>query len=197
MIGECQQNAATCMHRHPAIFEIARELLGAGKKKVLSFGCSSGEEVRTLKEIGGSAWTVDGLDLKPRLIEIARKADPKGVYATTFVELKPLSYDAVFCMSVLCRFPDDSDTFTFKDFQDAATGVDNFVKPGGLLIIYNAQYDFRQTVQFKRYYKVETSNMHGGSGFVPKFDTSGKLIPTQEARDVPTYFRKGLMIKEI
>lgn len=182
------------MHRHPCIFKWARRLTAAEKSsRVLSFGCSSGEEVRTLKEIGNPHWIVHGLELKQELVSEARLADPTGVYVTSVQDLCPESYDVVFCMSVLCRFPDG--TFTFSEFQKAAEVVCSLVAPGGgLLVLYNAQYDLRDIVAPSSvcldFEPIENIKIHGGSGFVPKMRSDGTHLKETEGRNVPLIFRR-------
>jgi SAM-dependent methyltransferase len=176
------------MHRHPCVFELAQRLIGPGRRRILSFGCSSGEEVRTLREVGaagGANWVVHGLECKPELIEEARAADPGGLYATSARDLPPESYDGVFCMSVLCRFPDGA--FSFAEFEAAAETVCRFVAPGGLLVLYNAQYDLRET---RVAFEAVPGPPLGGSGFVPKFRPNGKPLGEAESRDVPLMFRR-------
>jgi len=186
---ECQVNSRTSMHRHPAVFERARDLIGSGRRRVLSFGCSSGEEVRSLREIGGPSWSVHGLEVKPELVAEALDADPAGIYAASARDLAPESYDGVFCMSVLCRFPDGS--FSFQDFEEAAQVVCSFVVPKGLLVLYNAQYDLRETrVGREDFEPVPEGQVRGGSGFVPKTRADGRPVGEAEGRDMPLMFRR-------
>lgn len=191
---ECQVNWQTCMHRHPCIFSKVRDILiekaERRRPRVLSFGCSTGEEVRSLRQVGAQQkWVVHGLEVKADLVQQAQLADPTGLYASSPLDLCRESYDAVFCMSVLCRFPDG--TFTFSEFEKAADVVSAFVAPGGILIIYNAQYRFMDSQAGKNFEPlVEESKLCGGSGFVPKKTPQGTLLSSEETRDAPLMFRR-------
>lgn len=190
---ECQVNWQTCMHRHPRIFNRVRKILSQTNKqhrlRVLSFGCSTGEEVRTLQQIGEDGWIVHGLEIKSDLVQRARLTDPAGIYASSALDLCPQSYDVVFCMSVLCRFPDGD--FAFSEFENAAKVVATFVAPGGLLVIYNAQYKFMDTRAGADFDPLlEENRLCGGSGFVPKRTSEGEVLSFAETRDAPLMFRR-------
>ncbi len=184
MAAEIQVNHATCLDRYPEIFEEARRRL-PGRRRVLSFGCSTGEEVRSLRLAGEGEWEVHGLEVKPDLVAKARAADPGGVYATSADALPGGAYDAVFCMSVLCRFPDGAETFSFADFARACAFVDRLVLPGGYLVINNAQYDFRATIHAARLYTaVRTPELD--PGFVPRMTKAGRPLRGQP----PVFYQK-------
>jgi chemotaxis methyl-accepting protein methylase len=186
----CQINTATCYNRHPDIFTQAKNLLKTRKAtpRVLSFGCSSGEEVRTLKTENPS-WEVHGADVNVEYLHRAQKADPKGYYVSDARELEPASYDAIFCMSVLCRFQSPASEFPFHAFLEALQVLATLLKPGGLLVLYNAQYDLRQSPEMLKYFTAQHSLVLGGSGFVTKFSPDGlRKLPAEEAMSVPYLF---------
>ena len=63
-------------------------------------------------------------------------------------------YDAVFCMAVLQRLPDQvmekkTDTlkkmYPFEKFEKQIEELDRYVKEDGLLIIHNTQYELMDT----------------------------------------------------
>lgn len=181
----------TCYNRHPDIFNQAKALLPSEKPvRVLSFGCSSGEEVSTLRDLGSPHWTVDGAEFQPKLLAKAREKDPKGLYVVDAGVLPAGIYDAIFCMSVLCRYQAPPEDFPFQSFERVLGTILEKLKPGGLLVIYNAQYDPRE-VSFAQ--KLEPLQGHDwvGSGFVPKFNKAmTEQLSPRAANRVPYLYRK-------
>ena len=187
---QCQDSGSTCYNRHPDIFGQAKGILPRNQHiRVLSFGCSSGEEVRTLRDLGGSFWHVDGAEVQPALLAKARSADPKGTYVADARVLPVEHYDAIFCMSVLCRFCSPPSAFPFEAFERALSVVVDLLRPGGLLVVYNAQYDVRET---NLPLEPLPGEVFGGSGFVPKFTKSmDSEIPADIAKAIPYLYRKS------
>lgn len=204
-----QDSCCTEINRYPEIFERAAALVPSGN--VLSFGCSTGEEVRSLKALN-NAWEVHGVETNLKSLMTARQSDPEGIYVSCVEELPLNAYDLVFCMSVLCRFPpveDQGPYFLFSDFEKAVSAIDSVVSlNGGLLILWNAQYDFRQTSTALNYEPCSLQLRRGisgfapdecllqkktpGSGFVPKYSRDGILMTEEQSDDVPLAFRKLL-----
>ncbi len=181
----CQDSGATCMHRHPDVFAQVLELAGTAPRRALSFGCSSGEEPRSLQELA-PRWEVHGVELKPGLLELARAADPAGVYAQALGELPEGLYDAVFCMSVLCRYRAPPEDFPFERFEQALLELCARLRVGGVLALYNAQYDLRASAALReRLCAVEAPPIEGGSGFVPKYSPEGQELEEAAAQAVP------------
>lgn len=192
-MDKCQDSGATCYNRHPDIFSQARALLPAPPAcvRVLSFGCSTGEEVRTLRELGETHWTVDGAELQPDLIAQARAADPTGLYVSDARVLPAGIYDAVFCMSVLCRYRAPPEEFPFSTFERVLGYLVELLRPGGLMVIYNAQYDPRETNVGAKHLEALPGEVYGGSGFVPKFTKDMKTeLSSSESEAVPYFYRK-------
>ena len=60
-------------------------------------------------------------------------------------------YDAILCNAALCRYPDARDrdrldnVFPHATFLDVAERLDAALKPGGLLMMYNANYALTET----------------------------------------------------
>ena len=197
-----QDSSCTLLDRYPEVFERSAALVPAGL--VLSFGCSTGEEVRSLK-LHNSAWEVHGVERDPESLRAALEVDPGGVYAASVHELPAEGvgcYDLVFCMSVLCRFPpvDPEPYFSFGEFEVAIGVLDASLAPGGVLVLWNAQYDFRETAQSEGYEVFDLGLERGlegfapdeclvgdpGSGFVSKYTRLGELL----LEPVPLAFRK-------
>ena len=62
--GLFQPYATTVERRYPHIFEFVRIKLGNHPARILSFGCSTGEEVFTLRKCFPAA-TIKGIDINP------------------------------------------------------------------------------------------------------------------------------------
>jgi SAM-dependent methyltransferase len=95
--------------RWPRIFAFVREQLSNGPApRLLPFGCSTGEEVFTLRHYFPLAEIV-GIHINSRSIALCRKKADKSRDSKIRFKLASSDngsesfYDAVFCMSVLCH----------------------------------------------------------------------------------------------
>jgi SAM-dependent methyltransferase len=143
--------------RYPRIFAFVQSRLGgecAGR--LLSFGCSTGEEVFSLRRYFPRA-SIKGIDINPGNIAICRKrlkaaGDPGISFATaaSTAEEETDSYDAIFCMAALRHgelgLSGAKSCFHLIRFEDFARTVEDFarcLKPGGLLVIRHSNFRFR------------------------------------------------------
>jgi SAM-dependent methyltransferase len=188
----CQISNKTSHMRYPAIFRQSKRLL-APDARVLSFGCSSGEEVRTLQELNPQ-WVVHGADVHAESLRRARAADPEGVYVSDARTLEPGSYDAIFCMSVLClnsrRKSIQGRILPLTVFISSLREIARLLAPQGILVLFNAQYDVRHVLEVRHCFEAIPIPIHGGSGFIPKFHSDGmtQMHPAY-ARDAPHFYR--------
>ncbi len=157
--GGFQSSSLTSMDRYPHIFRFVQDTLGEGEAvALLSFGCSTGEEVFTLRDYFPNA-RIKGLDVAPENIRIARRrlrAAPDSdlhfeVAASTAGEPAD-TYDAIFCMAVfrhgLVNRPDVmrcDHWIRFEDFASAIADIARCLKPGGLLAISYSNFRFSDT----------------------------------------------------
>jgi hypothetical protein len=116
----------------------------------------------------------------------ARNRDPRirfDVCPENLVESYPF-YDAVFAMSVLCRWPQtkeiDSSTrvYPFEKFDETVRSLDLLVRPTGLLVIYNANFRFTDTHISNRYEALHVRGLED-SGFVHLFSKENRKLPDQ------------------
>jgi SAM-dependent methyltransferase len=158
--GLYQPFGTTSADRYPEIFRFVRESVGDGTGvRVLSFGCSTGEEVFSLRSYFSQA-TLTGLDINPFNVAVCRirclKAGGKkmsfAVAGSTAGE-NTASYDAIFAMAVfrhgnLNISPPPSmcaPLLHFASFEQSVADLARVLKPGGLLVIQHAMFRFCDT----------------------------------------------------
>lgn len=147
--GEVHQTTAyTCEDRYPELFDLAAEL-APGAKRILSFGCSTGEELSALRRRFPGAEIV-GAEINPRSRRIAarRMAEDER---TEVIDPGSLTggFDVVFALAVLQRQPDMisemrvedlSAHYPFRRFDEAVELLVGTLRSGGLLCVMNTQY---------------------------------------------------------
>jgi SAM-dependent methyltransferase len=155
--GVFQISGNTAEDRFPAVFGFVRhELADRPSLRLLSFGCSTGEEVFSLRRYFPLA-AIDGIDINPyrirtcrrRLLERGGDAAVRFMVAGSTKRLTKSSYDAIFCLSVL-RHGGLSEGRAARcdhliEFAAAERVVGDFarcLKPGGFLAIVNSNFRF-------------------------------------------------------
>lgn len=193
--GEHQQKTSTSLNRYPEIFSAARVYFSthnSGNLRILSFGCSRGDECFSLRTYFPNAQII-GVDVDRVALWTARRRnnDSRVRFALSneknIARASPL--DAVFCMSVLCRWPETKDledisaVYPFERFQQSVVCLDRYLKPGGLLVIANSNYRFCDTNIYNRYTPVSIPYIVS-TGFVKLFDVNGQALKTSAYTDV-------------
>jgi SAM-dependent methyltransferase len=192
---------STSFNRYPTIFGFVRSKLGPQTKaRILSFGCSTGDEVFSLRHYFPHA-LIKGMDINPSNIEACRqrlKHTPDDAIAfekakSTAAEASG-SYDAIFCMAVLRHGGLGSPGVTRCDhlirFEDFSAMVDDFhrcLKLGGLLVIRHSNFrlcDAKVGVCFETLLAVPVPEKAN----VPIFGPDNVLMPGVRYPD--TVFRK-------
>ena len=143
-----QQTATTTSpNRYPELFDaLAARLLP--EARILSFGCSTGEELLALRQRLPNA-TIVGVEINPRARRVARRrtADDPGIKVVA--GLPDSLFDAVTALAVLQRephrvedeqFADLSRHYPFARFDAALAKLVERLKPGGVLVVTHAQY---------------------------------------------------------
>jgi SAM-dependent methyltransferase len=155
-----QPYGTTSEDRYPEVFRQVRERVGDGTNlRILSFGCSTGEEVFSLRRYFPEAIIV-GLDINPHNIRVCRfrrwrlgdKRMKFAVAGSTAGEASA-SYDAIFAMAVFRHGdlttspppPTCDHLIRFADFEQSVTELARTLKPGGLLVIQHAMFRFADT----------------------------------------------------
>ncbi len=174
--------------RYPALFQFAREHFeGRTKLRLLSFGCSTGEEVSALRRYFPEAKIV-GIDINPHNIAVCRSRvgrDYKMTFAvagTTGSE-EADSYDAIFCLSVLrhgglrAAGTERCDhLIRFDDFERTVGDFARCLKPGGLLFITNANFRLCDTEFANRFEVLLLEDHHEPDPRVPIFGRNNRRI---------------------
>ena len=157
--GQFQRDPATRFDRYPLAFRFARDQLGdKAATRILSFGCSTGEEVFTLRRYFPAA-TIKGIEVDPARIRICEErlretGDPRIAFqcAADASGEPPESHDAVFCMAVFRDPALDAPTtrstaghISFDDFERGVTDLVRCLKPGGLLFVEHSNFRISDT----------------------------------------------------
>ena len=154
--GRFQPYHHTLPDRYPWLFGFAATALGERKGcRLLSFGCSRGDEVLALRRYFPGA-AITGIDFDKGNIARcrARIDDPMirfAVSATTKGEAAQ-SYDAIFCLAVLCHghltisgARRSDPLLYFEDFEHMIEDFARCLKPGGLLVLHATSFRFCDT----------------------------------------------------
>jgi SAM-dependent methyltransferase len=197
--GSFQPFNDTLDDRYPRIFEFAQTELGAASKiRILSYGCSTGDEVFSLRRYFPQA-LIKGIDINAANIAVCRRrlrtAPDTGMAFETAAstQAEPSSaYDAIFAMAVLRHGSLGLPGVTrcdhlirFEDFARAVADFERCLKPGGLLVIRHSNFrlcdapagqDFETVLQVPHDPKT------------PLFGSDNRLLLTRDYPD--TVFRK-------
>lgn len=157
--GEFQPYTYTRNDRYPWLFGFAADRIGSrADLRILSFGCSRGEEVFSLRRYFPTA-AIKGIDINARNIARCRARAratgfPNGsfeVAATTAGEPTG-SYDAIFCLAVLLNgdlttsHAQRSDPLLrFETFDRMVGDFSRCLKSGGLLVLHTTNFRFCDT----------------------------------------------------
>jgi 2-polyprenyl-3-methyl-5-hydroxy-6-metoxy-1,4-benzoquinol methylase len=199
--GRFQPYSYTLPDRYPWIFGFVRDQLSAvSAPRLLSFGCSRGDEVFALRGYFPDA-TIRGLDICKNNIAACRahlKEDvPRdlsfAIAATT--EAEPADhYDAIFCLAVLCH---GDLTVTgarrcdplmhFAEFQKQVADFARCLKPGGFLLLHTTNFRFSDTDTASDFETVLEAEPEQLATDV-LFDRDNRLMPGVRYR--PVGFRK-------
>jgi len=198
--GTFQPYNHTLPDRYPWLFRAAvAALAGREPLRLLSFGCSRGDEVLALRGYFPGA-AIRGLDIDPRNIRTCRARVPQAAPGVSFataanVAAEPdASYDAIFCLAVLVhgdlvvRGATRSDPLLyFADFERLVTDFHRCLKPGGVLFLHSTNFRFCDTsvaAQFDVVLSAPPEEMPVDG----KFDRNNRLLKDEQYFDVG--FRK-------
>jgi SAM-dependent methyltransferase len=151
--------------RYPEIFRLAQLAAGPEPARILSFGCSTGEEPKTLAEKYFAGSQIVGVDVSWEVLEKARALTAHLANVTIAQsELDAIAgfgpYDAIFAMSVLCRNPAPKDhdwtDFPFARFESRVAELTGQLKSDGIFVLVNSNYNLTQS-RLIRFYDLVVS----------------------------------------
>src|SRR5262245_59386278 len=169
----------TALNRYPEIFAAAAAVAPSAQR-ILSFGCSTGEECVTLAEYFPNAQII-GTDINPLNLLKARKHRSERirfVYAADRVLRGFGGFDAVFCMAVFrptWKHKPVADAYPFDRFAERALFLESLVRPGGLLVIHGATYRFGDTAHQCSYETVPVAVTQENKIYLPDGATQATL----------------------
>jgi len=196
--GRFQPYRHTLPDRYPWLFSFAAASLGSESDcRLLSFGCSRGDEVLALRTYFPRA-TIKGIDFDRRNIARCRArtndANMSFSVAATTREERAGSYDAIFCLAVLCHgyltisgAQRCDPLLDFADFERVVSDFARCLKPGGLLLLHTTSFRFRDTAvaaDFDILLEAELEQMAADV----QFGRDNRRLPG--ARDRAVVFRK-------
>ena len=143
-----QTSPQTAEERYPELFELAKHQLPAAMR-ILSFGCSTGEELISLRRRFPRA-TITGAEINSRSRRIAKQR----LRRDNAIEVVPPAaidgdFDVIFALAVFQRDPHKiiemevanlAPFYPFVRFDRTLCDLVNRLRPGGLLCVANAQY---------------------------------------------------------
>jgi hypothetical protein len=173
-----QLQTKTWINRYPDVFRTVQMFQSQYSKsacpRILSFGCSSGQELQSIKNYFPTA-AIFGCDVNRAALAEAAKVEGCTVFLSTPEAIKAFApFDIIFAMSVLCRFSLSQNArslksvFPFSEFEDHLGVLDGALSDNGLLCIQNANYLFSQS-SFYRSYAPVRCDLIGTNGFVDKW----------------------------
>lgn len=185
-----QRAVFTLPNRHPVLFRECRDYLkDVPQPKILSFGCSTGEEVLSLGEYLPDA-QITGVDINEWCLQQAEKkyADKRFSFYHRFAEqfLDSENYDAIFCMAVFQREEnrtkptDKAQGITFGQFEREIVMLDKKLKPGGLFTIDNTDFSFMDTSVSKNYTPCNFERNQVLKADRPLFDVNNNKVANQQ-----------------
>lgn len=144
---QLQLSHMTKEDRFPKIMESAKQLK-PDARRILSFGCSTGEECQALAKTFPSAEIV-GVDIDSYSIDRARRNNKFKDRVFYQSDVKATGkYDLVTCFMVL--FALDS-PIPYERWESVIKIIDGTVAPNGLLMIYTSDHDFKAWPGFQNY----------------------------------------------
>lgn len=200
---QIQKSNKTYFNRYVLLFEEIRSIVKHCHKKrvggveILSFGCSTGEECKSLDELYVSNCSITGVDIdednikKAKSLMLSKNNNKISFHHASDIPNK--KFDIVIAFSVLCKWPDSSGLqsmdglFTFEEFNKMCKTLSELVNKGGYLAIHNSNYYFEDTDSFK-FFKIGSAIDR--IGFVNRFDMNSQKY--QNKRQGYVFFKKNL-----
>ena len=185
-----QRHTHTATNRYPGLFRTVARWLADHRTvnerplRILSFGCSSGEEMLSLRAYFPEA-TIIGCDTSIEMLRQSKRTlrgDDGFTFYSTPQNIDAFGpFDAIFAMSVLCQYPDSQKVdnlkpvFPFTLFETLAGNLANNVKPGGVFCLFNSNYLLRDLPQADEFVSLRSQHIHT-TGFIDRFAPDGRRL---------------------
>jgi hypothetical protein len=197
-----QTTPETSMNRYPRIFSACRDYFGQRKDlNILSYGCSTGEEVLTLRRYFPAAF-ITGAEINRRSLAVCGKHEVDERIAFVYSERTAIAqrgpFDAIFCMAVLQRTPlaiieqgitDLSHIYPFEKFDRQVAELDELLATGGLLVIRHTQYRLQDASVASKYAPLETTGLDADRG--PRFGRNSVRLTGDDGAPHASIFVKA------
>lgn len=151
----------TEINRYPDLFEIAKQHFAPLENpKILSFGCSTGEEVITLSKYIPHA-SIVGVDINTWCLKEATRRygseNRKFTHSLSDEFANLQDFDALFCLAVF-QHPENrydktrkESACTFDRFENQLVELDKKLKSQGMLFIDHCDFNFLETSLMPHY----------------------------------------------
>lgn len=168
-----QTTTYTASDRYPYLFEQAR-LLRPDAARILSFGCSTGEELVSIRSRFPRAEII-GAEINGRSRRMAQtmvRADERCTVVAP--ERVDGNFDIIFCLAVLQREPHKVDErnlenltslYSFAKFDGIVRFLVDRLRPGALLCVEYAQYRIEDSTACDRMVPIPNAPLISGSMF--------------------------------
>ena len=152
--------------RYPDLFSSCKEFIKKRENlKILSYGCSTGEEVFSLRQYFPKAKII-GVDINKTNIKKAliQNRDSSILFSDDIENTLDVNgpFDIIFALAVLQRtenrkenIVESSKVYPFEKFNAKLTELDSYLKPNGLFVIDHADYLFEDTDIFSHYHPLK------------------------------------------
>jgi len=193
--GAFQPFNQTAKDRYPVIFGFVRDTLGADRDvRLLSFGCSTGEEVYALRRYFPHAF-VKGIDINAGNIAacnrmLRRHPDASAAFeqaSSTQAEASQ-TYDAIFCMAVMkdgrlarSGVARCDHLIRFEDFARVVEDFHRCLKPEGLLVIRHSNFRLCDAPVGAKFETILSRELNGAP---PIFGPDNRLMPGAQYPDM-------------
>lgn len=210
---QIQPSHGTAMNRYPEQYTFLRDFLATQetdnqKKKILSFGCSTGEEPLTLAtqyfpETNVHIFGVDVADLaiqQATALALHQEAgkitilDGRKVSPAMYGPFDIVTANSVFCIYGFRKVPFQNityvmETFPFESFQNMLQDIDSYLKIGGILVVFNSNYNFMDTALAQAKYQ-PIFDKKCPNHFVPRIDRTAKRFINVEKEPIECLYTK-------
>ncbi|MBN8454232.1 class I SAM-dependent methyltransferase [Accumulibacter sp.] len=179
-------------NRYPLLFGNAyylRRKYQGSRIKILSFGCSTGDELMTLAAYFPGD-RIYGCDINPEALAAARELTQQSdisVFESNRANLEKYGpFDIIFANSVLCiNAPNPAllrAEFPFSKFEQLAVQLARLLTADGMLFLFNTSYFPEDSDELFSVVKPVRSHFIS-MGYVPRFDRDSNLLLERQIVD--------------